>query len=416
MKQADKISQQQKNFNMKVSNREKKPKGYSKGKKYDERIYRAGPITIEDIMRVAPSYHKSDTTIREMAMRTDPTNEASPIIKRKFKPLDNPALVLEMLQGIRIIKEGIVGNNVTTGPLQYQYWRGCLTGTALTRFNMFAIEVGTETVPNLNQVERRLVAFFAPREVLRAQTKYMRLSMRKPKDVTTRQYVGAVATLNETLVKLPPGFNVQQKLATSDIMDIMASRAPKNHKNLMTDHGFDPHTATTDEFIELCERAETKEAIKASKYDSSDDSSEDERPKKKNKKPKTNQSARREFFCKEHGPNTTHDSKDCKVLNGAKKDSWKKKDTSENKYSDYKQKYKKKHAELNILQRETKREKAKWAKAYKKLKSGTTNQENDASEGELEPQRGTVRQGPELQNLESSSSSSSSSSSDSDSE
>jgi hypothetical protein len=166
---------------------------------------------IEDIMSEGPSFNKSDTTIREMVMRTDPTNDSSPIIKRKFKPLDNPAQLLTLLQGIHLIKEGVTGNNVTTGPLQYQYWRGCLTGTALTRFNMFAVEVGTETVPNLNQVERRLVTFFAPREVLRAQTKYIRFNMRKPKEVSTRQYVGAVATLNDTLAKLPPAFSTRAR-------------------------------------------------------------------------------------------------------------------------------------------------------------------------------------------------------------
>jgi hypothetical protein len=29
----------------------------------------------------------------------------------------------------------------------------------------------------------------------------------------------------------------------------------------MTDHSFDPQTATTAEFVEICERAETKEAL-----------------------------------------------------------------------------------------------------------------------------------------------------------
>ena len=51
-----------------------------------------------------------------------------------------------------------------------------------------------------------------------------------------------------------------------------------------------------------------------------------------------------------HGPNTTHDSKDCKVINGSKKtNDWKKKDTSDS--TDYKSKYKKKTRELNLLQK-----------------------------------------------------------------
>jgi hypothetical protein len=128
-------------------------------------------------------------------------------------------------------------------------------------------------------VERRLVTFFVPREVLSSQTKYIRFNMRKRKDASNRQYVGAVATLNDTLTKLPPTFNAdQQKLPDHDIMDIMASKAPKNFKELMTDHGFDPQTATTEEFVEICERAETKEAIqktKPSRYSSDDNSSVD---------------------------------------------------------------------------------------------------------------------------------------------
>jgi hypothetical protein len=45
-------------------------------------------------------------------------------------------------------------------------------------------------------------------------------------------------------------------------MDILASKATKSHKEIMTDHGFDPQTATTDKFVEICEHAETKKALK----------------------------------------------------------------------------------------------------------------------------------------------------------
>ncbi len=177
---------------MKHSKKEKKPKGFSKGRSNDRK--RLGPIMIEEILDGAPTFSKHDLTIREMIMRTDPTNESSPVIKRKFKPLDNPSNVLDVLQGVLLIKEGVIGNNVTTGPLQYRYWRGCLTGTALDKFNEFTLAVGNETAANLIQVERRLIAFFCPRKVLRQQTRYIRFHMRKPKEVSTRQYVGAVAS------------------------------------------------------------------------------------------------------------------------------------------------------------------------------------------------------------------------------
>jgi hypothetical protein len=60
---------------------------------------------IEDIMNGEDTYSaRSDMSIREMAYRTDPANASLPIIKLKFKPLDNPKQLLTVLQGILVIK------------------------------------------------------------------------------------------------------------------------------------------------------------------------------------------------------------------------------------------------------------------------------------------------------------------------
>ena len=60
----------------------------------------------------------------------------------------------------------------------------------------------------------------------------------------------------------------------------------------MTDQGFDPQTATIDQFVEICERAESKAALrtKNDRNRSDDDSSEDERPNKKANKKRTTES------------------------------------------------------------------------------------------------------------------------------
>jgi hypothetical protein len=115
-------------------------------------------------------------------------------------------------------------------------------------------------------------------EVLPQETRHIRFHMRKPKEVSTRQCAGAVATLNNTLSELPPAFEDLQKVSDTDVMDILASKAPKGHEELMTDHGFDPLTAATAESVEICERAdETKEALQTrdrKSHDSDDDSSD----------------------------------------------------------------------------------------------------------------------------------------------
>ena len=179
---------------MKHSKKEKAPRsqnGFSKGRNFDDvKLIRKGPIMIEDILADSVKHAKDDTTIREISIRTNPTDASSPIIKRRFKPLDNPKTVLEVLRGLLLIKEGVTGNNVTTGPNTYAYWRTCLAGEALRKFIEFSTAVGTETINHLADVEKRLVKFFAPRKVLSQQVRYMRYDMRKPKGYTTRQYVG----------------------------------------------------------------------------------------------------------------------------------------------------------------------------------------------------------------------------------
>ena len=391
---------------MKHSKKESKPKGYSRGRN-DDKLARTGPIMIDDIVKEATIHSKSDMTIREMTYRTEPTNAASPVIKLKFKPLDNPGKILTVLAGILVIKQGISGNNITTGPLQYAYWRGCISGTFLNRFNIYAIAERNETIANLTVVEQNLVKFFAPTEVLRKQKYYMRTHMRKPKSVSTRQYVGAVETLNDTLAQMPPNYDATQKLSALDIMDIMASKAPQSHKDLMTEHGFDPQTATTEKFVELCERAENRDSKRKPKYDDmSEEDSGSERENRKNKKKPKYRERKRDFFCKKHGPNNSHDSKDCKHL----KDPGNYYASKKLLNADEKSKYKRKQHELHILQRETtqakestKREKEKWIKLHKKLREA--NSAKESSESEASKRREKTK---EVVNIESSSSSSSS--------
>jgi hypothetical protein len=85
---------------MKHSKRESSSRGYkvfSKSPKDNLSVsHRLGPIIIEDILARATRMSKSDELIREMEVRTEPLNEASPRIKCKFRPLDNPPSVLEV--------------------------------------------------------------------------------------------------------------------------------------------------------------------------------------------------------------------------------------------------------------------------------------------------------------------------------
>jgi hypothetical protein len=131
----------------------------------------------------------------------------------------------------------------------------------------------------------------------------------------------------------------------------------------MIEQGFNPETSTIKQFVEISERAETKKTVHEERerhFDSKDMSSSDEDSPSKKRKPSKaknfRKQDRKEFCCKEHGPNSTHNSADCKVIHGKSSDkqAWKSKDKSENKHSDHKAKHKNKSRELHILQSQAK--------------------------------------------------------------
>ena len=96
---------------------------------------RVVPFSIEDVLEKRDQTHKDSEEMRELTIRTDPTDDTSLRIKQRIKVLDNPDRVLDVLKAREAIKEGLVGNNITTGPNQYRYTRSFLAGEALRVFN-----------------------------------------------------------------------------------------------------------------------------------------------------------------------------------------------------------------------------------------------------------------------------------------
>ena len=80
----------------KHSKKEKAPRsldGFSKGKKNDAIMKHLGPIIIENILMDTVQHSKDGTMIHEISIHTNPADDKSSIIKRHFKPLNNPKTV-----------------------------------------------------------------------------------------------------------------------------------------------------------------------------------------------------------------------------------------------------------------------------------------------------------------------------------
>ena len=59
-----------------------------------------------------------DGNMRELSVRTDPTNEDLTRVKKKIRISDHPENLLEVLRARLAIAQGLTGNNITTGTNQ----------------------------------------------------------------------------------------------------------------------------------------------------------------------------------------------------------------------------------------------------------------------------------------------------------
>ena len=151
-----------------------------------------------------------------------------------------------------------------------------------------------------------VVSSLLPRKILAKVKRSMRRDMRKPKDMKVRNYYQNLIRMNnEELPNLPP-YNNNQRLSQDELADIILFGTPKSWQNEMDRQGFDPMERQLYQVVDFMENIESVEDVT-------------EKPKSNNKDQKkksssSNSKKKPTHFCSEHGPNFTHDTKDCKVL------------------------------------------------------------------------------------------------------
>ena len=81
----------------------------------------------------------------------------------------------------------------------------------------------------------------------------MRHFLRKPNDMTTREFISHMVEINKYL-KSFPDFQAKQELHNNKIMDIAEFGMPNSWQKQMVLQGFNPLAKSTNEFIEFCKR------------------------------------------------------------------------------------------------------------------------------------------------------------------
>ena len=125
-----------------------------------------------------------------------------------------------------------------------------------------------------------------------------------------RYYLNLLCVNNKELPNLPP-FSQDNMLSNNELLDILLFGTPRSWQKEMDRQNFDPLVnglAASVDFMEAVESTEEFEPIK---------------PKAKStpntkKKSSDQDDKKAPHCCEQHGPNCTHDTKDCRFLNNKK--------------------------------------------------------------------------------------------------
>jgi hypothetical protein len=192
-----------------------------------------------------------------MKLRSDPTDANSQTydLTIQFFRTGTPE---EWLLFQRDLHRVLTGQNITTGPQKFTMIRRLITGDTLAVFNKAAQEHGNETNATFLRCLQDVTNHIFPQRALAFQKRYMRRYLRKPKDMTTREFAARLSELNQYLKQFPP-FEDNQEIDDEELIDIMEFGIPNSWQTNMVLQGFDPLDNTLADLVAFCKRHEFME-------------------------------------------------------------------------------------------------------------------------------------------------------------
>ena len=162
------------------------------------------------------------------------------------------------------IKKVFKGLNLTTGQAQFAIVDRVLKGDAHAAFSRFAGTHGAQTPGNMSQCLDDLIEHFLPKRALTYQKRAMRRFMRKPVDMTMRDFMSRLTEINAYLEFFPP-FEPDQVLPSDEIVDIGEFAIPMSWQREMVLQGFEPADHDASDLVDFCDRFEQAELNKPMK-------------------------------------------------------------------------------------------------------------------------------------------------------
>jgi len=164
----------------------------------------------------------------------------------------------EWIHFLKDFKKILNGQSITTPAHQYAMLRNLIRGDALRVFDAKATYLGDETAEHFSESLKGLTTHIFPLRALVKQKRYMRRHMRKPRELTTRQYAARIVEMSEDLTAFP-NFEDSNKFSDDELMDIYENTNPVKWQSELLRQGFDPTAKSYDDLIDFYERQEALE-------------------------------------------------------------------------------------------------------------------------------------------------------------
>ena len=281
--------------------------------------FQRAPIPIQREPEVAVNKEKL-VTFKCRNVPEDPTSTQFELSVLPFNGDESPETWFRLQEKANKV---IKGQNLTTGPQRYEFYRRILTGKALARFEETAATAGTETIPNLRIVLQGVMNYVLPARALQTQKRYMRRLCRKPPEMTMKEYISRFQQLNSYLAMFDSNRGALNKLPNDEIIEHAEFAIPASWRQQMILQGFEPIDHTLDEFTQFCERLEFTEKlheanhVRKPKPDGAHPPKGKRDPRMDHSKPAAKRGHNEKtppFKCAYHGPNWSHNTGDCKMV------------------------------------------------------------------------------------------------------
>ena len=288
----------------------------------NDRIPRKPPRGMEPCLTLfpKPSQEAEEKDLVEFTMKVRAGSGATaPSYKRRVARFANgtPTEWIDLLESL---EELFTQNSLTTPDDRDNAIKTVLRGDSLTAYESTVQEErenpeipGNYMALTLDNIITGLHAVSTevfPHRALAMQKLWMRRHMLKPAEVGIRKIASAVTQMNAKLIRFA-GATEEDLFSNAELLEILEWTLPPSWRAKFDATGYVPTEHNKARLIaegEQIERSESHGSVNAVTA-----------PKAAAKPPEKGKLAGKKFFCKHHGPDKGHDSKDCYFLKNKEK-------------------------------------------------------------------------------------------------